>query len=225
MCRKNHRAWSACRLVVLSDRNTSMTEGRQEVGADTTRSKSAFVFGVSGHRDLVASDLSELRQQLREIFVRSMSAHPNAPFELLSPLAEGADRIAAEEALLLGITLVVPMPMTQAEYERDFTSADSLEAFRRLLKAADAQFVVNEVPATEDADERTARYAAVGDYIARNSHLLILLWDGKENQKIGGTAWVRMRREHWAHLAKKSGHATTLETVHIPTRRAAAVPR
>lgn len=202
-----------------------MTEERKEVGAEPSQSETTFVFGVSGHRDPVGSDLSELRQQLREIFRRSMSAHPDATFQLLSPLAEGADRIAAEEALLLGIKLVVPMPMTQAEYERDFTSADSLDAFRRLLKAADVQFVVTEVPSTEDADERTARYAAVGDYIARKSHLLILLWDGKENQKIGGTAWVRMRREHWAHLAKESGHVTALETVHVPTRRATAVPR
>ena len=154
-----------------------------------------------------------------------MSWQPDATFQLLSPLAEGADRIAAEEALSLGIKLVVPMPMAQAEYERDFTSADSLAAFRRLLKAADLQFVITEAAATEDADERTERYAAVGDYIARKSHLLILLWDGKENHKIGGTAWVRRRREHWAHLAKESGRVTTLETVHIPTRRATAVPR
>jgi hypothetical protein len=200
-----------------------MIEERGEVAAETTRNKSTFVFGVSGHRDLVAADLPEVRQRLREIFRRSMSSQPDATFQLLSPLAEGADRIAAEEALSLEIKLVVPMPMTQPEYERDFTSADSLAAFRRLLKAADVQFVVTDVPSTGQADERTKRYAAVGDYIARKSHLLILLWDGKENQKIGGTAWVRMRREHWAHLAKESGHASTLETAHIFVRRAATI--
>jgi hypothetical protein len=200
-----------------------MREEREEFGSQRARGDTAFLFGVSGHRDLVSGDLPELRQQLREIFRRSISSRPKATFQLLTPLAEGADRIAAEEALSLGIKLVVPMPMIQREYERDFTSADSLGAFRQLLSKADVQFVVTDTPSTVEGDERTRQYAAVGDYIARKSDLLILLWDGKENQKIGGTAWVRMRREHWAHLAKVSGEDSTLETVHVPTRRATAM--
>jgi hypothetical protein len=202
-----------------------MREERVKIGLQPARKDAAFVFGVSGHRDLVPADLPELRQQLREIFRRSISSQPKATFQLLTPLAEGADRIAAEEALSLGIKLVVPMPMMQAEYERDFTSANSLGAFRQLLQSADVQFVMNDAPSTWEGDERTQRYAAVGDYIARNSNLLILLWDGKENQKIGGTAWVRMRREHWAHIAKESGDASALETIHVPTRRVTAIPR
>jgi hypothetical protein len=202
-----------------------MREEREEIAPQPARNDTVFVFGVSGHRDLVPADLPELRQQLREIFRRAISSRPNAMFELLTPLAEGADRIAAEEALSLGIKLVVPMPMMQAEYERDFTSANSLDAFRQLLKTADVQFVVTNAPSTWEGDERTQRYAAVGDYIARKSHLLILLWDGKENQKVGGTAWVRTRREHWARLAKEGGSASTLEMIHVPTRRATAIPR
>lgn len=202
-----------------------MREEWEEIGPQPASNDTAFIFGVSGHRDLVPADLAELRQQLREIFRRAISARPNAIFQLLTPLAEGADRIAAEEALSLGIKLVVPMPMVQAEYERDFTSANSLGAFRQLLKTADVQFVMTDVQSTWEGDERTQRYAAVGDYIARKSHLLILLWDGKENQKIGGTAWVRMRRQHWARFAKESGDASTLETIHIPTRRATALSR
>jgi hypothetical protein len=202
-----------------------MKEEREEIGSQPARNDTTFVFGVSGHRDLVAADLPELRQQLREIFRRSICSRPNATFQLLTPLAEGADRIAAEEALSFGIKLVVPMPMAQAEYERDFTSANSLDAFRQLLKTADVQFQVTDAPSTWAGDERTQKYAAVGDYIARKSRLLILLWDGKENQKIGGTAWVRMRREHWARVARESGDASTLETIHVPTRRATAMPR
>ena len=41
---------------------------------------------------------------------------------------------------------------------------------------------------------RTRQYAEVGELIARDSHVLILLWDGEENRKVGGTAWVRKRR-------------------------------
>ena len=95
-----------------------------------------FVFGVSGHRDLVQSDLPELRKQLQTVFERFRARYPNASFELLTPLAEGADRVAAEVALSRGITLRVPLPMEQLEYERDFTTTESLGEFRRLLAEA-----------------------------------------------------------------------------------------
>jgi hypothetical protein len=199
-----------------------MRDAREEIGSQRG-GDTAVVFGVSGHRDLVPADLPELRQQLREIFRRSISSRPKATFQLLTPLAEGADRIAAEEALSLGVKLVVPMPMIQTEYERDFPSADSLGAFRQLLGKADVQFVVTDTASTAEGDERTRQYAAVGDYIARKSDLLILLWDGKENRKVGGTAWVRMRRAHWAHLAKESGDNSNFETILVPTRRATAM--
>jgi hypothetical protein len=180
------------------------------------RQDNAFIFGVSGHRDLVPEDLPDLRRQLCEIFQRFTSAKPNATFELLTPLAEGADRIAAQEALTAGIKVVVPMPMKQADYERDFTTPASLAEFRQLLRGAAAQFELS-TPASAD---RAQKYAAVGDYIAQKSDVLILLWDGEDNLKIGGTAWVKKQREHWSDLAKDR----VLETIHLRTRRLASLP-
>ena len=223
--RENEPAWAPCRVVVSSDTKKPMRKEGEEIAPQRGRNDTAFVFGVSGHRDLVPADLPELRQQLREIFRRSISSQPNKTFQLLTPLAEGADRIAAEEALALGIKLVVPMPMLQAEYERDFTRAESLAEFRRLLKAADEQFELTDAPTISETDKRAQRYAAVGDYIARKSHLLILLWDGRDNQKVGGTAWVRTRREDWSRIAKENGDTPALETIHVATRRLAATPR
>lgn len=184
----------------------------------------AFVFGVSGHRDLVPADLPDLRRQLRDVFHRVISANPNGNFELLTPLAEGADRIAAHEALSQGIKLVVPLPMPQADYERDFTTAESLAEFRQLLQAAVSQFELSDKTSTPASADRTQKYAAVGDYIAQNSNVLILLWDGEDNQKIGGTAWVKKRREDWCRLAKENKNSGDLETIHLRTRRVAALP-
>lgn len=182
----------------------------------------AFVFGVSGHRDLVTADLPELRNELRRIFRRYMKANPHTTFELLTPLAEGADRLAAEEALASGIKLVVPLPMAQAEYERDFTTAESLATFRQLLREADSQVDPGEEELAKDGDTRARRYAAVGDYIARNSHVLILLWDGKDNQKLGGTAWVKKRREYWKSAERRADQPDYVETIHLLTRRTIA---
>lgn len=195
--------------------------------SEAAAGKSPFTFGVSGHRDVLESDAAELQQRIRTVFDRFRLAYPRASFELLSPLAEGADRLAAEAALHCGIRLAVPLPMAQAEYERDFTTAESLEEFRRLLAAAASVFEVN----SSAADDRAGKYAAVGDYIARRSNVLLLLWDGQDNLKLGGTAWVRKRREHWIKVAQSKsgsmdpfGYAGTIQIV-TPRRAAAVSPK
>jgi hypothetical protein len=194
---------------------------------EENKDRAPFVFGVSGHRDLVRTDLPELRKQLHTVFSHFRSAYPNASFELLSPLAEGADRVAAEVALASGIKLAVPMPMAQADYERDFTLAESLSEFRRLLATANSQWELSEDQPNQaslsDSDRRTQRYAAVGDFIARASHVVILLWDGHDNEKVGGTAWVKKRREHWLRVGEEKGTSPAgfgyVGTIHIVTPR------
>src|SRR5205809_6215324 len=170
----------------------------KQAGTESAAQESTFTFGVSGHRDPVEDDSPELRKQIDTVFDRFRRAYPNASFELLSPLAEGADRIAAEVALKTGARLIVPLPMAQAEYERDFTATESLQEFRRLLAAAASAFEVH----SAGTGSRASKYAAVGDYIARQSNVLILLWDGQDNSKLGGTAWVKKRRKHWIDFSK-----------------------
>lgn len=168
--------------------------------SDSFSRRLPLIFGVSGHRDLRIADVPQLREQLFRVFARFRAAYPHTPFQLLTPLAEGADRLAAEVALESGISLFVPLPMERKEYERDFAAAESLAEFRALLAVAESHW---EIPIREKPvpENRTAQYAAVGDFIARSSHILILLWDGTDNRKIGGTAWVRRRREHWVNAA------------------------
>jgi hypothetical protein len=207
-----------------------MGKENEDRASERAAAQCPLVFGVSGHRDLVRTDLPELRKQLHTIFDRFRSAYPNASFELLSPLAEGADRVAAEVALASGMRLKVPMPMAQADYERDFTTAESLSEFRRLLATANSQWELSDNHPNQsllsESNRRTQRYAAVGDFIARASHVLILLWDGRDNEKIGGTAWVKKRREHWVRVAEANGTPPEifgyLGTIHIVTPRETA---
>jgi hypothetical protein len=192
-----------------------------------------LVFGVSGHRDPLPAAVPELRAKLQLIFSRFRAAYPDTPFELLSPLAEGADRLVAEVALACQVKLRVPLPLAQTEYERDFPSATSLAEFRRMLAAAESSW---EVPAAGGSSEsggedrgtqsRAERYAAMGEFIAQRSDVLLLLWDGRENNKKGGTAWVKKRREHWVSIAKERDLGTTAlrhgRTIQIVTPRATA---
>lgn len=109
--------------------------------------------------------------------------------------------------------------MKQREYERDFPIAKSLSEFRALLATAESSWEMP-VVARSDVESRTRQYAEVGDFIARHSHVLILLWDGRDNKKIGGTAWVNKRREHWVNAASSPsqgmiplGYGPTIQVV------------
>lgn len=188
-----------------------------------------LVFGVSGHRDLLATDVLRLRKQLAEIFARFRAAYLHTPFRLLTPLAEGADRLAAEVALASDVDIIVPLPMKRQEYERDFTTAKSLAEFRALLALAKSHWEVPLAPG-RGIERRTRQYAEVGDFIARHSHVLILLWDGRDNRKVGGTAWVKKRREYWINDASYPFHGIVAPaygpTIHVVTPRASGrLPR
>ena len=89
--------------------------------------------GVTGHRDLVAEELPVIEKRLRAFFGGLQRDYPELPIQLISPLAEGGDQLAAEVALSMGIDLVTVLPMVQSEYERDFSSEETLAEFRDLL--------------------------------------------------------------------------------------------
>ncbi len=157
-----------------------------------------LVVGVTGHRDLRTEDHEPLKQQIRKIFAELRQRYPATPLVLFSPLAEGADRLAAQVALEpdLGIRLVVPLPMPKDEYEKDFATPQSKAEFNDLLRKAERSFPLSgaegspEVNDLEKEKGRAGFYALVGAYIARHSQILIALWDGAESTKTGGTAEV-----------------------------------
>jgi hypothetical protein len=153
-----------------------------------------LVIGVTGHRDLRPEDHEELKKKVRLILRGLQKSYPSTPIVLLSPLAEGSDRLAAEVALEVGARLVVPLPMPQHLYEHDFRSPDSLAEFHRLLARAEHRITIrllaDEKDLTRGGEARNRQYEAVGKYIARESQILIALWDGTDSGKIGGTAQI-----------------------------------
>jgi hypothetical protein len=150
-------------------------------------------------------DYPILRARIAELFAYLRTEYPSTPLRLLSALAEGADRLAAEIALEQGCELIVPLPMAQAEYERDFP--DSVEEFRALLERVPPEnvFVVAKNPATTAHERRDAQYLEVGVFVATQCHLLLALWDGVRNDAVAGTAEVvRFRLEGQTHSADRA---------------------
>ena len=96
-----------------------------------------LTIGVTGHRDLVAEEVPALKGKVRDFFLQLKTEFPDLDLQLITPLAEGSDRLVTDIALEMGIKLIVPLPMPQADYERDFSSPAAIEAFRESLKRSE----------------------------------------------------------------------------------------
>ena len=155
-----------------------------------------IVIGTCGHHDLFPEDMAVYRERLMHFFDNLRQRYPSTPIQVMSSLAVGADRLVADVALQHDFELIVPLPLPEAEYLKDFP--DSVDEYRRLRNAAPEQnvFVVPLAEGNTDKNisapgqHRDKQYAEVGAYIALHCHILIALWDGTYNQYVGGTAHV-----------------------------------
>jgi hypothetical protein len=153
-----------------------------------------LVLGVTGHRDLRKEDLPELERRVRDLIGQLRNDYPHTVLQLLSPLAEGADRLVARVALESDVELFVPLPLPQEEYERDFPK--SVGEFKTLLERATAVFNLPAVvrgtseSIRENDQAHNQRYEEVGVFIVRHCHILIALWDGSDPDQPAGTAAI-----------------------------------
>ncbi len=175
------------------------------------RASLAFRVGIIGHRPdrlpKEAETLSVLRAILRSILAdvkAEVSDYAGSPIaatlysdrppvvRIVSPLAEGTDRICVEEALELGYQLVCPMPFSQDEFEKDFDPPHALEAnsrqhFQGLLKRAKEGAGLTKFELDGKRAAFSEAYGAAGRVVLNQSDLLIAVWDGGKAAGIGGT--------------------------------------
>lgn len=144
-----------------------------------------LVVAVTGHRDPVQREVAGLTQKVMEFFEELIEEFPERRLQVMSPLAEGADRIAARVALDLGLELIAPLPMVRSEYRKDFATAESQAEFDSLCAAAGE---VLELPA--DPEDRNRAYAQLGVFLSAHCHILLAIWDGKLGTALGGTGHV-----------------------------------
>lgn len=152
--------------------------------------------GVTGHRDLIIEDIPNLEEKIKAIVAHVKATCPHSPIKILSPLAEGADRLVATVGIEMGLSLMCPLPMPKAEYMRDFKTDESTKDFEKLLEQAETVFelplIQGNTPENikEYGEPRNIQYASVGAYVAENSQILLALWNGKDTGETGGTAEV-----------------------------------
>ena len=178
-------------------RGKSLMEETTSHAAERSSILPEFIIGITGHRDVADVETHRLRDDLRNALSKIVAALPNIPVRIATGLAEGADTIATEIALEMGIKVLAVLPMPRNEYRQDF-NGDALAKLDDLL--ADPRISVTEIPfiegdgaAQSDQDLRDGQYSLLADYLVRRSNLMFAIWDGEKNGLPGGTSDVVMR--------------------------------
>ncbi|MGE5422060.1 MAG: hypothetical protein ACM3QW_02255, partial [Ignavibacteriales bacterium] len=177
--------------------------------------------GVTGHRPngLHEADIDRLRNRIREVLAEISNMAqiiysdaieyyegPSPILRLISPLAEGSDRLAAFEAIDLGYELQCPLPFAQEDYEKDFITAESKNEFNDLIKQT-AQILEIDGQILN----KNAAYHGAGKIVLNQCDVLLAIWDGDETIIAeGGTSqiiqeakenmipiiWINAKAEH-----------------------------
>lgn len=156
--------------------------------------------GVTGHRSaaLARSGAENLEDRIRAIFQRIEERagtvrgeapgcfdHSPTTMRLVTPLADGADQLAAKCALDLGWQLQAILPFERGLYRQGLRGPDSRDTFDRLIAQSCA---VLELPGDPRAAEDA--YVLVGRGTVAHCDVLLAVWDGAPARGRGGTAEV-----------------------------------
>ena len=130
-------------------------------------------------------------RELRDATLRIQESEPEfcslteARLLLHTPLATGADQIAAICARSSGYFVRALLPFEPTEYRKDFADGEELEGFEQALAAADEI-----VALPGDRSDLDGAYVLVGESLVGTADVVIAIWDGEEGRGPGGTAHV-----------------------------------
>jgi hypothetical protein len=153
--------------------------------------------GITGHRAsvLTANLVEALEPIVEEVFrtlrdaastIESDPAFPDlVELRLHTPLASGADQLAAKSAHASGYQVSALLPFGADEYRNDFAEGPELDEFEGALDAA------HDIVALPGARSHPVdAYVHVGVALIDAADIMVAIWDGGEGNGPGGTAHV-----------------------------------
>lgn len=180
------------------DTIAAMATARGEAGAP--RLPFGLAVGVTGHRIAAVgrASIEATKARIASVFEllavtadtlhrRNAAAFDQAParYRLVSPLADGADQLAARLAVARGWALDVVLPFAHEDYCDDFSDPSDCALYHQLRDGAAA---VLELPGTR-ANPLDA-YVAAGRAVVAHTDVVVAVWNGEAARGRGGTAEI-----------------------------------
>jgi len=171
---------------------------------DMKKYKIPILLGVTGHRDIVEAQYTTIEEiLLKNIQVMILDKYPGSPVKLMTPLADGADRLVARIAIKLGLDIVVPLPMPEQVYKNTFLgesgsaerqqSVDEFDELK-LFASPNEEFLLpqlaDENELASNLEAQSNQFALLGAFMAKHCHVLIALYDGNPSESVGGTSQI-----------------------------------
>lgn len=155
--------------------------------------KKKYKVGISGHRDLKKPEIVNYKKQITNFLEYLKEKHTEKEIFIISPLADGADRLIVQCAIALGIRYEVILPMPEGLYLDDFSEASRKEFTTLNLNAAASQTLPlcqgNTIDSIKSyGSQRDKQYLVAGQEVVDRSDFMLFLWDGVDNGLTGGTA-------------------------------------
>lgn len=152
-------------------------------------SKLPIVVGVTGHRNVCPDDVPTLREHIEKALndIRELAHDSGTPIVMLCGMAQGADMLCAEEAFKMNIPVYAVLPFDKDTFYNTFDDEidraklyDYLDKCARIIYVPDIEQQKTWLQSkVEGMDDDSYWYRQVGIYMAKHSHLMIALWDGK----------------------------------------------
>jgi hypothetical protein len=167
----------------------------------TDQFKIPFMIGVVGHRDLIDSEIPQIRAAIATLLKRLYDENPDVPLRLLCSMAAGADLLVADIAAQIGIQIIALLPYARELCRQDLELEAERINFDRLCEMSDV--VELKLPTDANAEEihgpgelRDRQLQRAGALIARYSGLMLAIWNGEDTEHRAGTARaVQFRRQ------------------------------
>jgi hypothetical protein len=187
--------------------------------------------GITGHRD-VTTDHPGLSTEIAnaiEYIIERLATDPDRvrsgeiALTAVSALAEGADRLVANEILKhKGSRLEIVLPLPPEDYRHDFGSPESVREFDELRKKHGST-----TDTVQTAGPRDEAYELAGRAVVDRSDVMIVVWDGEPARGRGGTAEIYTYAQRWQKpilVISINDNSAKLDTDHVPGTAKGNIP-
>ena len=174
--------------------------------------KKMIYIGITGNRDISNKQSTFIKKNI-EHFLKKSSENKNLEeIIILTPLADGVDRIIADVVLdsFSDMKILVPLPFSEEIYKNSFgkglkinniSQAESIREYEDLLEKIKKHNKCDDIYINLEFDKenylnqnideqrkiRNEQYALLGEYLIEKSDILIAVYDKNREIKKGGT--------------------------------------